>query len=152
MVNVRYMGSADVPAVVGLEAEIFPDPWPASAFAEQLADNDWLNLVAEADGRVIGYASFLMAAGEGHLANIAVHPAHRRKSVAKKLLDRILEIAVENGCGVMFLEVRPSNIEAIAFYHRFGFEEFYQRPRYYRTPAEDALVMVRYLDTAPDRE
>jgi len=145
-VTMRVMEEADLPVVVGIEREIFPDPWPLSAFAEQLADNSWHTLVAESDGGIIGYACCLLAAGECHLANIAVHPAWRRKSVAKQLLDHILKVAGEGGCHTVLLEVRPSNEEAIAFYRRFGFEKLYQRPRYYSRPKEDALVMVRGLD------
>ena len=47
----------------------------------------------------------------------------------------------------VFLEVRPSNPQAIVLYHSEGFNEIGRRPRYY--PAmqgrEDALVMAMEL-------
>ena len=144
-VAIRPMLRADLQRVLSLERLIFPDPWPKSAFVEQFNNPDWDGLVAESDGVIIGYACFLIAAGECHLANIAIAPASRRKSVAKQLLFRILDIAADHRCELIILEVRVSNSEAIAFYRRFGFEELYTRPKYYHSPPEDALVMQRRL-------
>jgi len=146
------MIEADLPQVVGLERRIFPDPWPLSAFAELLADNEWYSFVAGLKEVVTGYACFLVVAGECHLANIAVDPAFRRKSVAKHLLDRIFDVASENRCVAMLLEVRVSNKDAIAFYERFGFEELYRRIRYYRNPVENALVMIKDLGAGTEDE
>jgi ribosomal-protein-alanine N-acetyltransferase len=145
LVTVRALSADDVDQVVVLEKEIFPDPWPRSAFEEQLKGPQWGGIVAERDGRVIGYACYLIVANESHLTNIAVDPLHRRKSVAKRLLDRILDIVNERQCEMLLLEVRTSNHAAITFYERFGFEMLYRRPNYYRRPVEDALVMVRHL-------
>jgi len=143
---IRPMVEADLAQVMDLEREIFPDPWPKSAFEEQFENSDWGSLVAESGGVITGYACFMVAGEEAHLTNIAVAKAFRRKSVAKRLLEPILEVVKEKGCEFILLEVRPSNTGAIAFYERSGFRELYKRPRYYRSPQEDALVMVRYLD------
>jgi ribosomal-protein-alanine N-acetyltransferase len=43
----------------------------------------------------------------------------------------------------MFLEVRASNVRAIAFYKANGFKIISQRRNYYRNPTEDAWVMER---------
>jgi [ribosomal protein S18]-alanine N-acetyltransferase len=149
-VTFREMTSRDLTEIVRLEALIFPDAWPESSFREMLADKDWGALVAETDGRIVGYACYLVVVDEAHVANIAVHPDYRRKSVAKRLLDRILGVAREESCVQVFLEVRPSNTAARTFYEHAGFVELYRRPRYYRQPVEDALVMVMKLP--PDRD
>ncbi len=142
-VRIREMAKADLPQVVLLEKQIFPDPWPQSAFLEQITDGGWGAIVAEADDRIIGYACYFISDGECHLTNIAVDPACRRKSVARKLLKAILGIVQESGCEYLLLEVRPSNVEARAFYERFGFTLLNRKSNYYRHPVEDALVLVR---------
>ena len=144
-VSIREMAERDLPQVVSLEEKIFPDPWPRSAFLEQVTDGDWGTIVAETDDRIIGYACYFIADSESHLTNIAVDSVCRRKSVARKLLEAILRIVQESGCEYLLLEVRPSNAEARAFYERFGFTLLYRMPNYYRHPVEDALVLVRYL-------
>ncbi len=145
-VVIRLMSDADVDRICALEKEIFPDPWPRSAFVEQLDLDGWGTIVAELNGVVVGYACYMMVANESHLTNIAVDPIWRRKSVAKTLLEHILQIVVANACDILLLEVRPSNTEARAFYERYGFKELYRRRNYYRRPVEDALVMVRHLE------
>ncbi|MFZ1683406.1 MAG: ribosomal protein S18-alanine N-acetyltransferase [Candidatus Zixiibacteriota bacterium] len=145
-VQVRHMAAEDLERICELEVQIFPDPWPASAFVEQLDLDGWGTLVAEVDNQIAGYACYMMVANESHLTNIAVDPAWRRKSVARALLDSILEIVTANKCDMLLLEVRCSNAEARAFYVKHGFKELYKRPKYYRRPVEDALVMVRHLN------
>lgn len=143
---IRPMTDADIDTVAALEELIFPDPWPRAAFVEQLKDDTWGAIVADVDGQIIGYACYLLVHNESHLTNIGVGPVWRRKSVARKLLERILRVVTERGCDILLLEVRPSNEDAKAFYAKHGFRELYRRPNYYRRPVEDALVMVRYLE------
>jgi ribosomal-protein-alanine N-acetyltransferase len=140
------MTNADIPAVAEMEKAVFSDPWPRSAFIDVVTAAGWGGLVAEIDGVIIGYACYLVVDVEAHLTNIAVAPEHRRKSVARHLLSRILSIADGRGCEFILLEVRPSNHEALAFYRKYGFKVLYQRPNYYRRPVEDAIVMVHYFD------
>ena len=142
----RSMTLSDLKAVTSLERKIFPDAWPESSFREILEDNDWSALVAEYNGKIIGYAFFLIVLDEAHLANIAVDKPYRRKSVAKHLLEHILRVVKEKKCEVILLEVRVSNQGARAFYERYGFKELYRRKRYYRDPVEDALVMILALE------
>lgn len=147
---IRPMEVADIDRVLQLEKEIFPDPWPRTAFVEQLSGPYWGAFVGEEDATVIGYACYMIVADESHLTNIAIAPGYRRKSVAKLLLDRILQVVRGHECTLLLLEVRPSNAEARAFYDKHGFAPLYRRPNYYRRPVEDAIVMVRYLVDVKD--
>ena len=144
--RLRPMTRSDVGRIVLLESEIFPDPWPEAAFLEELDRADRGVIVADISGMISGYASYIVIYGEAHLTNIAVVPEYRGKSIAKNLLIGILEIAKKAGCEYIFLDVRPTNSAAINLYRKFGFYELYRRPSYYRSPVEDAVVMVKYLD------
>ena len=144
-VTVRDLAATDLEAVIQLEAQVFSDAWSPQAFEEVMGDNEWGGLIAEHDGAMVGYAFYLTAGIEAHLTNIAVVPAQRRKSVAKALLDHILLVVTQRNCEYLQLEVRPGNGAAIAFYEKHGFKHMYRRPKYYKNPVEDALVMVRYL-------
>lgn len=144
------MTERDLERVLEMERQAFTDPWPRTAFTEQINGEGWGAIVAEVDCAIIGYGCYFTVDVEAHLTNIAVDPAWRRKSVAKSLLDTILHRATDAGCDYLLLEVRQSNDAARAFYEKHGFTVLYQRPNYYRRPVEGALVMVRYLDQ--DRE
>ncbi len=139
------MSKSDIEQVAQLEKDIFSDPWSASAFQEIIEDESWGCYVAVSDCTVVGYGCYYVVDVESHLANIAVATDYRRKSVAKRLLEIILQKVSERDCEYIFLEVRPSNTVARAFYEKYGFKLLYRRPRYYHHPEEDALVMVRYL-------
>ncbi len=145
-VKIRDMVAEDIDRVEELENEVFPDPWPRSAFEEQISGEGWGAIVAEWGGEVVGYGCYYIVDVEAHLTNIAVVPEQRRKLVANRILDTILERAVEAGCQYVILEVRRSNTAARAFYEKHGFRLLYERPNYYRRPAEDAVVMVYYFD------
>ena len=144
--KIRPMLESDVDSITLLETRIFPDPWPKSAFLEEL-DKDYRGvIIADINGIISGYASYIISYGEAHLTNVAVEPKYRGKSIAKKLLNAILDIAKKADCEYVFLDVRPTNTAAISLYQKFGFAELYRRPNYYRNPVEDAVVMVKNLD------
>ena len=84
------------------------------------------------------------------MTNLAVVLKHRRKSVARQLLEHIFRLVTEHRCEYLILEVRPSNTDAGAFYEKLGFTFLCRQPNYYRRPVEDALVMVRYFETEED--
>jgi ribosomal-protein-alanine N-acetyltransferase len=56
----------------------------------------------------------------------------------------LLEHELERGEGSWFLEVRESNVAAIALYEGLGFRRVGQRENYYRDPSESGIVM-RFL-------
>lgn len=58
-----------------------------------------------------------------HLAQIAVHPSHRRRSLAQQLLADVLAGARREGFSRMSLLVSAENTPARELYRRFGFAE-----------------------------
>jgi len=137
----------DLSRILQLEEICFRDPWPLSAFEEMFDDPKWHMLTATYKDEIIGYATWMLASGEAHLANIAVLQKYRRKSVAKQFLTRIFSHCIEKGCDKILLEVRESNTTALSFYQNFEFIELYRRKRYYNNPPESAIVMQRMLES-----
>ena len=94
-------------------------------------------------------AGFLLAWGvvdELHLLELASHPEQRRKGFARALLMALLEHARSQHTRLILLEVRRSNVAAIALYESFGFETTGVRRGYYSDTGEDALEMRITLD------
>ena len=67
--------------------------------------------------------------------------------MATTLLLELLERVSDEGARFT-LEVRTSNLAAIALYERFGFRAAGTRRRYYQDNGEDALIMWRTRDGA----
>jgi ribosomal-protein-alanine N-acetyltransferase len=143
--TIRPMRFSDLPEVAKLENDIFSDPWPVDAFEEYLDDLDGIGWAVTVQSRIVGYACCGLDEGVLHVTNLAVAPAHRRKSVAKRLMDCILTLAQERECELVYLEVRISNEAARRFYEALNFETVDRKIKYYEHPAEDALIMVRRL-------
>lgn len=139
---IRDMTAADIPRVMEIEHASFPTPWTEGMFRHQLLlDDIALNLVAEVEGKVIGYAVSWVAAGEIHLLSIAVDPVERRRGYARGLVGEVIRRGSGMGAGRVILEVRRGNTAAQRFYERYGFAMTGMRRRYYADTGEDAIVM-----------
>ena len=94
--------------------------------------------VAVVDGHIAGFlVGRTLAAGESEILNLAVAPEHRRRGVARGLVEGWLRGAN----GDVFLEVRASNEAAQKFYKSLGFQVVSVRSEYYSSPVETAIVM-----------
>jgi len=133
---------SDLSAVMAIENEIYAFPWTQGNFRDALAAgySCW-NYVC--DGELIGYGVVMFAADEAHLLNLSIAAAAQRQGHGALLLQRLYELSHACGARLFFLEVRPSNLNALRLYERHGFERVGLRRDYY--PAahgrEDALIL-----------
>jgi ribosomal-protein-alanine N-acetyltransferase len=139
----RPLVTADLAAVVAIEAAIFPDPWSRRSFAATLGRPGVRGFALDDEaGRLIGYGVGSLAADEGEILNIAVEPSARGRGAGRQLLRAMLDWLAGAGAGRVFLEVRRSNAAAIALYEGSGFRSTGVRRGYYAKPREDAVTMV----------
>ena len=143
--RIRSGRATDLAAVADLERLLFADAWSDPTLARHLGRD---SLVAEWEGRVVGFVFFRHAADEGEILDVAVAPGHRRRGVAGQLVAGAFERMRRCGVGRVFLEVRESNADARAFYRALGFAEVGRRAGYYRNPPEAALVLAVDLEPA----
>ncbi len=138
-VNIRPMTRSDVPAVATLEREIYPEPWSARVFFDELAQDSRSYLLATEDGQIFGYGGVMLIDEDAHVTTLAVVPGMRRKRLGTRLLLALVEEAVDRGARHLTLEVRATNTNAQRLYERFGFSPVGKRKGYYA--GEDAIVM-----------
>ena len=136
----------DLPRILEIEKTSFPSPWSANTFVTTLHDRRCRNIVICDHGVVIGYCFTFTMKIMIHLLNLAVHPDHRKKGIAKRLLNEILSHARAGNKSYVFLEVRKSNEEARLLYESQGFSHVSTWPQYYTDTREDADVMVKRLE------
>ena len=132
-------------AVAALEGEVFAHPW-SEASLELLCTDTAIGFVVMDGTRAAAYGGMMCVAGEGQITNIATSPDHRRQGLAAKVVEALVNTARERGFYEISLEVRESNLPAIALYEKFGFAAVGKRPRFYTSPVEAAIVMVLALD------
>jgi [ribosomal protein S18]-alanine N-acetyltransferase len=114
----------------------------------RVADGEMAGWVAAAEhdaaaGLVLsGFIVARRVASDLEILNFAVAPERRRRGVGNALFKEAVGWGTTFGAEKTFLEVRVSNLAAIRFYERHGFQVTGRRPRYYTSPIEDALVLA----------
>lgn len=144
-------------ASAALDALCFPAPglWKASQYAEELASESsevlgaWSD--ASRDAQLVGLVCCKRVLDESYLLMMIVHPDWHGQRVGEGLLRAALRSAWEAEQSLLTLEVRESNAAALALYAKCGLREVGRRPRYYKEPQEDALLLTVALqaDTPP---
>src|SRR5688572_32117991 len=143
----------DLDEVLAIEKLSFHTPWSRAAFRYELTQNRVArSLVARAGSEIAGYLCLWEIGHEIHITNLAVHPRWRGQGLARALLHAMLEDGRARGVTLAFLEVRPSNTEALGLYESLGFSVIGRRKGYYFDTGEDALVMETRLAGARPAE
>ncbi|RMF90594.1 MAG: ribosomal-protein-alanine N-acetyltransferase [Methanobacteriota archaeon] len=146
MTWIRKARIGDIPTVYTLEAQSFKDPYPPLLLMRLLALYPYGFLVAEREGRVIGYIIFRTVGEKGHIISLAVEERLRKRKIGAELLKKAEEILRKMGMAGMWLEVRESNIPAQRFYARQGFKKVGVAEGYY-ADGEDGLIYYRTLSS-----
>jgi len=138
--------NSHIKPLAALEKQCFTSPWSVESIADQLVNPLAHFLVAAAGSAVAGYIGTQEIAGECYITNIAVSPEYRRSGIAQALLTAAQEGARARGCSFITLEVRVSNMPAIALYSKNGFTVAGERRDFYTKPDENAYIMTKYFD------
>lgn len=141
-IHLREMTVSDVPAVAAIEARLNDEPWSDQLFRGEFdvdpTTRHWI--VAELDGRLVGYGGMMFVADDSHLMNLGVDPAHQRRGIARSLVVALFLQAVARRATGITLEVRVGNTAARSLYSSFGLAPVGTRPGYY-ADGEDALIL-----------
>lgn len=130
-----------------VEAASFTLPWTKEMLAAEFLKSYAFFLGIFDEERLAGFSLNWVLFEEGHVADFAVLPEYRRQGFGGSLLDASLQEMSLRGAAVVHLEVRKSNVSAIALYASRGFARAGIRPRYYTDTGEDALLMQLILET-----
>jgi ribosomal protein S18 acetylase RimI-like enzyme len=149
-VTVRPAISSDIESIIDLwrelleyHAQLGPNWTPAQDsaehfarfLAEQLSKDGVLILIAEVDGKAMGYCQAVIGSRplifeqteRCVVLDLVVAEAERKLGVGGRLLDEIEGWARERGVRRIEVGVACSNDPAVAFYHNRGFSAYSQR-------------------------
>lgn len=139
------MTTADMDEIMVIERSSYRFPWSQGFFLQELQVACARSILAEVDGKIIGYVLFWLLPGTIDVHNVATHLDFRRRGVARLLLSRVLGHAREQLINRVTLEVRKSNLPAQKLYESMGFIVAGVRKGYYSDDGEDALAMTLEL-------
>lgn len=139
-VFVRVLQPGDLADVLGIERVSFEVPWTDDEFRRCLSQSQTAGLVAEADGRPVGFVIFELAPKQLELLNLAVLPDVRRQGVARALIGHLIERLPAQHCERMHLVIRETNLAAQLFFRAAGFRAVGLLRDYYDDVAEDGIA------------
>ena len=129
--------------VASLEAACISEPWTEGQIRDALVCPWAIWLVALEEGALAGYLGVEYGPDGGTVVSVTTDPAFRRRGAARALFAAMEQRLLARGLRWLTLEVRPSNVPARSLYTSLGFQEVGRRPRFYRKPTEDAILMTR---------
>ncbi len=151
----RRMQLEDLPRVVEIEKDGFRHPWSRDLLERELS-HAWSTVLLAVEVRpanlrqaqgerleaVVGFIVFWLVHDEVHVLNIATAREERRRGIGRALMEEAADAGRGRGATLVTLEVRRSNLAAIAMYRALGYRQVGVRPNYYAEEGEDAIVMV----------
>ena len=143
MITYRDMIALDVPVLVGLEKEIFPEsPWSAAQFREELSGVPRTRkyVVAIDENHIVGYGGIALAGDVADIHTLTVIPLHRKQGIASHMLHELEVWGIEKGVAAFMLEMREGNQEAQPLYEKHGYSVVSRRDNYYSSGIH-ALIM-----------
>jgi len=143
MTAISLLTPDDLAQAFAIECRSHAFPWSAKTFASNQGER-FINLRLDVDGQMAAFAITQVVLDEASLFNIAVDPAFQRRGLGRQLLQHLIDELIKRDVLTLWLEVRASNLPAIALYEQLGFNQVSRRPNYYPTASgrEDAILMA----------
>lgn len=120
-------------------------PWSAADYLEIYPPH---GAILADDDLSRGLLVLQFAADEGEIINLGTVPSARRTGLGRELMWAGEALAIELGCGRMFLEVAVDNAPARGLYTSLDYAEVGRRNAYYLRPdgtRMDALILAKDL-------
>jgi ribosomal protein S18 acetylase RimI-like enzyme len=121
-VIVRPYEARDLQAILGVEEACFEDFWryDVAGFEDIAATHPYF-VVAELNGRVVGYQFNALDCEAGYLVRIAVHPSASGKGVGVRLMSEAVSFFKRAHVLRIMLNTQEDNTHAHRLYEWFGF-------------------------------
>lgn len=127
----------EIEKIIEIEKTSFSNPWDINVYEKLLKDYETKVFILSFEKKIVAYAVFLDMVDVYELVKIAVKKEFRNRNIGSDFLLDITKRLKKN----IFLEVRESNLQAIALYKKTGFNTINIRKNYYKDTGENAIIM-----------
>jgi [ribosomal protein S18]-alanine N-acetyltransferase len=126
-VQLRSVEKRDIPALLAIEEACFEDFWRYDALSfEEIAATHPYFVVAELNGKVVGYQFNALEDEQGYLVRIAVHPSVNGQGVGIRLMSEAIAFFQQARVLRIMLNTQDDNVRAHRLYEWFGFVRIQQ--------------------------
>lgn len=149
-IQIRWMIRRDMVDVLRIERDSFDFHWTEEDFLACLRQRNCIGMVAELEGRVVGFMIYELHKTQLRILNFAVAPLFRRKGVGAQMIEKLINKLSQQRRQEIVLEVRETNLSAQLFFQQQGFRATCVLRNHYEDSSEDAYVMqFRLLAEVP---
>jgi len=111
--------------MVDLHREVYQDdtiPYADDTLRKKLerTDEDYIKMVAEEKGRIVGLLTIEIKGRTCVLGEILVAKDNRGKGIGTVFADYTKKTALERGCAEIQVSFAARNVQALNFYHKMG--------------------------------
>ena len=136
------LNKEDVDKIVELFKANFLDGWNKNMLLSAFDGGRFLSIGAFVEDKLVGAITCSLSFDDADVEGVTVEKSLRRKGIGKALLEQAEKVIKEKGISALLLEVRQSNLPAIALYEQAGFKQISVRKSYY-PDGENAVVMKK---------
>ena len=151
-VQIRWLIRRDMPDVLAIEQASFEYAWTEEDFLCCLRQRNCIGMVAECDGRIVGFMIYELHKARLRLLNFAVAPDARRRRIGTQMVRRLIDKLSQQRRREIMLEVRETNLAAQVFFRSMGFVALGVLRDRYDDTTEDAYLMRFLLAGAADEK
>ena len=118
--------------------------WNLKQWERELRKNYVYAFACFRNNQIIGICVFQKIFCNAELTYLSIHPTFKRRGLGKKLLKEIFKQCESFAIEKIQLEVSDKNLDALNFYHAFGFKTIGIRKKYYKD-GSNALLQEKKL-------
>ena len=148
MIKYRFASLEDFDEVEKIENECFIEPYSTEDLHYEFEKNPVNKIiVAEDDGKVVGFIDYLITFNSSTIMQVAVTKMYRRYGIATQLLSKMEKSFpknIDDLVETITLEVRESNEAAKNLYLKNGYKIVVIKNHYYKD-GENAIYMLKRL-------
>lgn len=143
--EIHTMTVSDLDEIKENLSENFNNFWNYKIFKDELVNNNSSYLVLRYDDEIVCYGGIKIIIDEADVMNIVTKKDKRNMGFAKFILNELINIAKEENCKLITLEVNENNFPAISLYEKFDFKQVGLRKKYYNG-IDNAILMTLELN------
>ena len=140
-VQVRWMVRRDFAPVLAIEETCFEFPWTEQEFRQCLQQPNCLGMVAEHEGRIVGFVIYETPKNRIFVTNIAVDPEFQRHGIARQMVQKLVSKMIYQQRHKIAIGIRETNLPALLCFRSLGFRASTMLKNFYENQSEDTYIL-----------
>ena len=141
--SIEKMSLVDLDSISNILKTDFDDFWNENILKKELQNPNSIYIVGKLGTEIVGFAGVTIILDIAELNYIVIKKSCRGNKFSSALLENLINIATENKCTQINLEVSCKNTIAINLYKKYGFNQVGVRKKYYKD--QDAILFTKIL-------